>query len=37
VRIIEEHDAIFDCSWTEFDKNLIVSGCGDGEVKLWDV
>jgi peroxin-7 len=37
VRIIEDHDAIFDCAWTEGDPNLIISGCGDGEVKLWRI
>jgi WD40 repeat protein len=37
VRVIEEHDALFDCAWTESDTNLILSGCGDGEVCLWDV
>jgi peroxin-7 len=37
VRVFEEHDAIFDCAWSEGDVNHIISGCGDGEVRLWDV
>ena len=34
---MEEHDAIFDCSWSETHENLLLSGCGDGEVKMWDI
>lgn len=28
---------MFDCAWTEFDPNLIMSGCGGGEIKLWNI
>lgn len=34
---MQDHDAIFDCAWTEFDPNLIISGCGGGEIKLWNI
>jgi hypothetical protein len=35
--VIEEHDAIFDCSWSESHENLLISGCGGGEAKMWDI
>jgi len=37
LRVFDEHDAIYDCAWSEFNRNLILSGCGDGEIKLWDI
>ena len=35
--MIEDVDAIFDCAWTEFDANLILAGCGGGEIKLFNI
>ena len=33
---LEHNDAVFDCSWTEFNENLIISACGDGTIYMWD-
>ena len=30
----DEPDAVFDCSWSETQPNLIFIGCGDGSVKV---
>eukprot|EP00825_Cyclidium_porcatum_P009398 TRINITY_DN1478_c0_g1_i1.p1 TRINITY_DN1478_c0_g1~~TRINITY_DN1478_c0_g1_i1.p1 ORF type:complete len:353 (+),score=52.39 TRINITY_DN1478_c0_g1_i1:1437-2495(+) len=37
VKILEHKDAVFDCSWAEVNQKLILSGCGNGEILLWDV
>lgn len=31
------NDGIFDIAWSEANENQIISGCGDGSLKLWDV
>ena len=33
----EHPDAVFDCAWTEFSDNIIISACGDGSIFLWDI
>lgn len=30
-------DGLYDCAWSEGHENVIVSACGDGSVKVWDV
>mmetsp|Transcript_15477 Transcript_15477/g.18772 ORF Transcript_15477/g.18772 Transcript_15477/m.18772 type:complete len:340 (+) Transcript_15477:89-1108(+) len=37
LRFFETNDAIYDCSWSELNQNQLVSACGDGSVKLWDM
>lgn len=34
--IIEWSESLFDVSWSEASEKLIVTGCGDGSVQLWD-
>lgn len=30
-------EAMYDCAWNELCERQIVTGCGDGSIKLWDV
>lgn len=30
-------DGLYDCAWSEENENLLVSACGDGSVKVWDL
>ena len=36
-RRFDTQDALFDCAWNELNENQIVTGGGDGAIKLWDV
>ncbi|KAH0836737.1 WD40 repeat-like protein [Lanmaoa asiatica] len=33
----ESQDALYDVAWSEIHENQIVTGSGDGSIKLWDV
>ena len=37
VSAIEEKDAIFDVSWNEFNEQVLLAGCGNGLVILWNL
>jgi peroxin-7 len=37
MQTFDHPDAVFDCSWTEFNDNLLISACGDGSILLWDI
>lgn len=30
-------DGLYDCCWSESNEHILVSACGDGAVKVWDV
>lgn len=30
-------DGVYDCVWSEGYENVIISVCGDGSVKVWDI
>lgn len=30
-------DGIYDCAWSESNENILVSACGDGSIKIWDI
>lgn len=30
-------DSIYDCAWCEENEFYLVSACGDGSIKLWDI
>lgn len=30
-------DGLYDCAWSESHESVLVSSCGDGSVKVWDV
>ena len=30
-------DGVYDCAWSEGHENVIISACGDGSVKVWDI
>mmetsp|Transcript_5394 Transcript_5394/g.19014 ORF Transcript_5394/g.19014 Transcript_5394/m.19014 type:complete len:126 (+) Transcript_5394:124-501(+) len=30
-------DAVYDCCWSESNEHHLVSACGDGSLKLWDL
>jgi len=30
-------DGVFDCCWSERDPGIVLSACGDGSLRLWDV
>eukprot|EP00951_Prasinocladus_malaysianus_P046731 scaffold647901_cov35-Prasinocladus_malaysianus.AAC.4 len=30
-------DGLYDCAWSEENENILVSSCGDGSVKVWDL
>ena len=34
INVIEENDAIFDCSWSETNENLILTCSGDGNIRV---
>jgi len=36
-RRFNTNDGIFDLAWSETNENHILTGCGDGSLKLWDV
>jgi peroxin-7 len=36
-RRFNTNDGIFDIAWSEANENQIVTGCGDGSLKLWDL
>jgi peroxin-7 len=36
-RRFNTNDGIFDIAWSEVNENHIVTGCGDGSLKLWDM
>ena len=33
----DTQDGLFDCSWSEINENQLVTACGDGSIKLWDI
>jgi peroxin-7 len=35
-RRFNTNDGIFDIAWSEANENHILTGCGDGSIKLWD-
>ena len=37
VRQFATQDAVLDCCWSECNGNQLLSACGDGSLKLWDV
>jgi hypothetical protein len=37
IKEFENNDAIFDVTWSEHIPNLILSGCGDGVIKIFDI
>eukprot|EP00802_Teleaulax_amphioxeia_P020453 Tamp_20738.p1 GENE.Tamp_20738~~Tamp_20738.p1 ORF type:complete len:359 (-),score=46.49 Tamp_20738:104-1075(-) len=37
VRQLPTQDAVLDCCWSECNGNQLISACGDGSVKLWDL
>ena len=36
-RRFESQDGQYDVAWSEMNDNQLVSTCGDGSVKLWDL
>jgi peroxin-7 len=36
-RRFNTNDGIFDIAWSEANENQILTGCGDGSLKLWDI
>lgn len=36
-RRFNTNDGIFDIAWSEANENQILTGCGDGSLKLWDM
>ena len=36
-RLYDTPNAIYDCSWTEFNDNLIICACGDGAIRMWEI
>ncbi|KAJ3130178.1 peroxisomal targeting signal 2 receptor [Nowakowskiella sp. JEL0407] len=36
-RMYDTQDGLFDCAWSEVHENQIVTGSGDGSIKLWDI
>ena len=37
VNSFDSRDGLYDCSWNEDNENHVISGSGDGSIKLWDV
>jgi len=37
VRQLPTQDSVLDCCWSECNGNQLISACGDGSVKLWDL
>lgn len=35
-RLYDTQDGCFDVAWSEIHENQLVTGCGDGSIKLWD-
>ncbi len=35
--IYNTRDGVYDCAWSELNENHIVSACGDGTLRLWDM
>ena len=35
--IFNTNDGIYDCAWSETNENHLLSACGDGKVRLWDI
>eukprot|EP01084_Bolivina_argentea_P036421 67381_1 len=35
--IFNTNDGIYDCAWSELNENHLLSACGDGKIRLWDV
>lgn len=33
----KKRDGIYDCTWSEENEFHLLSACGDGSIKLWDV
>eukprot|EP01095_Lingulamoeba_sp_RSL-Kostka_P006950 TRINITY_DN2207_c1_g1_i1.p1 TRINITY_DN2207_c1_g1~~TRINITY_DN2207_c1_g1_i1.p1 ORF type:complete len:121 (+),score=27.78 TRINITY_DN2207_c1_g1_i1:34-396(+) len=33
----DTQDGLYDCAWSEENENILVSGSGDGSIKIWDV
>lgn len=37
VAAFDTQDGLYDCCWSEENENILVSACGDGKIKVWDV
>jgi peroxin-7 len=37
VATFDTQDGLYDCSWSEENENHLISGSGDGSIKLWDL
>ena len=35
--IFNTNDGIYDCAWSEVNENHLLSSCGDGRIRLWDL
>jgi peroxin-7 len=33
----ETQDGLFDISWSEINEHQLITACGDGSIKLWDI
>jgi peroxin-7 len=33
----DSRDGLYDCTWSEENENILLSGCGDGSLKIWDI
>ena len=33
----KKRDGIYDCAWSEINENHLISSCGDGTIRLWDL
>ena len=36
-RAFDTVDGLYDCAWSEENENILVSACGDGSIKVWDL
>lgn len=36
-RVFDTVDGLYDCAWSEDNENILVSACGDGSIKVWDI
>jgi len=36
-RVFDTADGLYDCAWSEENENILLSACGDGSIKVWDL